>query len=477
MNIKTIRTLVWILLLALGIAAFSACDGRDDIKEPDPAQTSEGIEGSMTESSTEAVSKEETTVENETENLVKKPHWSDDGVFKLLCLGNSFSVDSLEYLYPILQELGIEKIKLGNLAIGGCSVATHYKNARSDAADYYYYSNIDGSWKEETDYKISDILNGENWDFISIQQASHDSGMKSSYGKLTGLLDIIEEKCPTATFVWNMTWAYQGDANHEAFPRYNKDQMTMYTMIVGAVQEKVMTDPRIELVLPTGTAIQNARASWLGDTLTRDGFHLSIPCGRYIAALTFAAALTGKSVENLTYKPAGLSNDQKVLAQEVVMLAIQTPFAVSVPTTPEPEPIDWDALYELPLTFNRGYWHACGSPGTEFNLNVGSELANKFYSTQVFDKDDLPAGSVIILEKGWQFRPESWINRSVIPSSLRPGMVSQNMIVIDESWWGDFTERAFNICKNPQVSLLDLDAEDMKAIFKIYVPYDPAEDK
>lgn len=474
MKMSFIRALAWILLLALGLVAFSACDSKDDVKGND---TTERVEESSTEAlqeaSTEAVSKGETEKESETEIVTKKPHWSDDGVFKLLCFGNSFSIDSLEYLYPILQELGVEKIKLGNLAIGGCSVATHYKNVRSDAADYYYYSNTEGTWSEKTGYKVSDVLNGENWDFISIQQASHDSGMKSSYGKLTALIDLIEEKCPTATLVWNMTWAYQGDANHEAFPLYNKDQMTMYNMIVKTVQEKILTESRIDRVLPTGTAIQNARASWLGDTLTRDGFHLSIPCGRYIAALTFAAALTGKSVENLTYKPAGLSDAHRALAQEVAMLAIKTPFAVSKPTTPEPDPIDLEKLYELPLTFRRGYWHACGSPGTEFDLNVGSELANMFYSTQVFDKDDLPAGSVIIMEKGWQFRPEGWINRSVIPSSLRPGMVSQTMVVIDDSWWGDFTERAFNICKNPQVSLLDLGVEDMAVVFKIYVPYDP----
>ena len=469
MRNRSIRMLVWLLLLSLCTAALYSCNQGNDVKETVPAQTSESAEESLTETEAKAESQEE----SETESVINKPHWSDDGEFKLLCLGNSFSVDSLQYLYPILKEMGVEKIKLGNLAIGGCSVQTHYKNAKSDAAEYLYYSTTDGVWKEETGYRISDVINGENWDFISLQQASHDSGMKSTYKKLSPLIDLIEARCPDATFVWNMTWAYQGDSTHASFPLYDKNQMMMYNMIVKAVQEEVMSEPRIDLVLPTGTAIQNARASWMGDTLTRDGFHLSIPCGRYIAALTLAAALTGDSVENVTYKPDGLSNDQGALAKEAAMLAVRTPFSVSVPQTPEPEPIDLDALYELPLTFSRGYWYACGSPGTEFYLTVGSELANMFYSTQVFSKDEIPVGSVIVLAEGWQFRPESWIDRGVIPPTLRPGMVSQNMIVVEEGWWGDFTERAFNICKSPQVSLLDLSTEDMADVFKIYVPYDP----
>ena len=48
--------------------------------------------------------------------------------------------------------------------------------------------------------------------------------------------------------------------------------------------------------------------------------------------------------------------------------------------------------------------------------------------------------------------------------------MTANVIVIDEAWWGNYSKRAFNMCKNPQVSLMDLEAEDMSDILKIYVP-------
>ena len=56
------------------------------------------------------------------------------------------------------------------------------------------------------------------------------------------------------------------------------------------------------MIIPTGTAIQNAKTSYLTDTqLQRDAKHLSYGMGRYVAALTFVKALTGVSIDNSTY--------------------------------------------------------------------------------------------------------------------------------------------------------------------------------
>ena len=38
---------------------------------------------------------------------------------KVLAIGNSFSVDSMEYLFYILKDLGQTDIFLGNLFVGG----------------------------------------------------------------------------------------------------------------------------------------------------------------------------------------------------------------------------------------------------------------------------------------------------------------------------------------------------------------------
>ncbi len=327
---KRMISLTLVVLVALSLFA---CDQPNNDTE-----TTDTITTAVEETTTEAITTEETTEEKTTlEETTTEPedlkqNWDEDGVLKILCIGNSFSVDAMEYLYGVLSDLGIENIKLGNLAIGGCSISMHYNNAKSDDAAYIYRENTTGVWSEGNGYIMSDIIESENWDFISLQQASHDSGVESTYRRLSALITTIESWCPGARLVWHMTWAYQQDSTHGSFPIYNSDQMTMYKRIISTVQEKIATEPAIETIVPCGTAIQNARAGWIGDTLTRDGFHLS-NLGRYIAALTFAQTLTGISIENVTYGPSGFTTAEQELAIEAAMLAIAKPFEVSTPTT------------------------------------------------------------------------------------------------------------------------------------------------
>ena len=51
---------------------------------------------------------------------------------KLLAIGNSFSVDALQYFYQIASSLGIERIEIGNLYIGSCSLERHLKNITNE---------------------------------------------------------------------------------------------------------------------------------------------------------------------------------------------------------------------------------------------------------------------------------------------------------------------------------------------------------
>ena len=100
--------------------------------------------------------------------------------------------------------------------------------------------------------------------------------------------------------------------------------MTMYNAIINAVQTKVSYT-----VIPNGTAIQNARTSLLGDTLTLDGHHLDLKIGRFIAGLTFALKVTGEDIANLTYAPGGINDTQLAIILESVQNALATPFAVT----------------------------------------------------------------------------------------------------------------------------------------------------
>ncbi len=248
---------------------------------------------------------------------------------KILFIGNSFSDDTTAYMYHICNSLGIELL-CENLYIGGCTIDTHYSNF-VNAAKAYELRKWNGSdWETTYQASINDEVKTNNWDYISVQQASGSSGIKTTYANLNRLMNGIRKNLIDSShtqFVFNMTWAYQGNSTHAEFPKYDKSQDKMYSMILDCVSS--LNTDYIKCVIPNGTAIQNARTSNAGDTLTRDGYHLSIPLGRYIAALTAVKSLTGVDIDDISYAPGGLTSEQKKIAIESVNNAFNKKFEVT----------------------------------------------------------------------------------------------------------------------------------------------------
>ncbi|MGI6280394.1 MAG: DUF4886 domain-containing protein, partial [Acutalibacteraceae bacterium] len=223
---------------------------------------------------------------------------------KILAIGNSFSVDSMRFIYDMFDWVG-QKVILGNLIIGGCTLEMHANNIINEAANYTYYKNTTGTWKTKSGYTVQQGLADESWDIITLQQASGYSGIPSSYSYLSTILNFLEANKPTpeTRIMWNMTWAYQKNSSHSDFKKYDKNQLTMYNAIISTVQSQIVGNPSFSGIIPTGTAIQNLRTSYFGDTLTRDGYHLSYDYGRYTASLTWFHYLTGISPDMVNWVP------------------------------------------------------------------------------------------------------------------------------------------------------------------------------
>lgn len=241
----------------------------------------------------------------------------DDGVIKILAIGNSFSEDAIEQnLYEIITSEGIPVI-IGNMYIPGCSLETHLKNAKADAADYSYRKVTDGYKKTTEKVRMSDILVDENWDFVTLQQASHFSGIYSTYERdLPSLLEYVKTKNPKkeTKYALHQTWAYSNASKHDGFRNYNNDQQTMYKKIVSA-NDKASELVGIETIIPAGTAIQNGRASFIGDNFNRDGYHLDLHLGRYTASCTWAEKLLGLNILTNPYIPQQLTMDEIMVAR------------------------------------------------------------------------------------------------------------------------------------------------------------------
>ena len=209
-----------------------------------------------------------------------------DGVIRILAIGNSFSQDAVEqYLYELFDAAGI-KVIIGNMYIGGCSLERHYNNSVSGKEVYAYRKIVDGKKTNTPNTGLIDAVLDEPWDYISLQQASGKSGLYETYNPyLPSLISYLRENAPKKDFklVWHQTWAYASDSDHRDFPKYGNSQMAMYEAIVSAAR-KALKDNDFDVLVPSGTAIQNARTSYVGDKFNRDGYHLELNYGQFLCA-------------------------------------------------------------------------------------------------------------------------------------------------------------------------------------------------
>lgn len=407
---------------------------------------------------------------------------------KILAIGNSFSVDAMQYLYDILKEAGYKNIKLGNLYIGSCTLATHANNLKTSTASYTYYTNTDGKWTSVTKHVANDAIASEKWDYISMQQASGSSGMPDTYEPhLSDIMTLVRSICPDATLMWHMTWAYQQDSNHAEFPKYDRDQMKMYNAIVNAVQTKVLTHNEFKFVIPCGTAIQDVRTSLIGDTVTRDGHHMSYNIGRFVTALTWARMITGESISGINFRPAAFTyTDEQIAAiKEAVENACATPYKVTESSYP-PKNTPYESNAELlKVLVDAGYkaedfkevelrithkaYYNSSSSSKIVSAENGSTATNlsQFACTQIFTREDIPTGSVIILKSGYQYRPEGWTALNVT-NSTRPSNVKTQIVKVDSGWWGNWNYRAFNLAKSGNPALTDAEQQELNGCFAIY---------
>lgn len=316
-----------------GILGGCAATPETESSQPDGAPSSAVSSQSSTappaESTGEQTSESPISSADSTSSAAPQPTPDSDDVLKILAVGNSFSDDMMEYVWQILNSLGYQKVKLGTLYIGGATLDMHASNAKGDLPNYEYRTNINGTWQTTPNSRISDALKEENWDYVTFQQQSLDATKESTFGRLKELTDYVRSYEPEAKFYWQMTWGYQSNCGLEGFATVDRDQMKMYQGIVSVVQKKIKANSDFVGVIPNGTAIQNARTSLVGDYLTRDGYHLTLGLGRYIAGLGLVKAITNADLSKVSFAPAGLTAYEKRVAIESVELAIKKPFEVT----------------------------------------------------------------------------------------------------------------------------------------------------
>lgn len=393
--------------------------------------------------------------------------------FKILAIGNSFSDDATEYLSNIARAYGYANVVVGNLYVGGCTLDLHKSYAQQNQGVYEYRKTDNGVFTNRSNFRVLDALKEEAWDIVSLQQGSHYSGLLRTYNEdLDYLVNFVKQYCPNRNvkLVWHMTWAYQDDTTHWAYAsNYDANQNVMYQSIVNCVQRKIDESGEFGAVFPVGTAIQNARTSTLGDTLTRDGYHLTLDVGRFIAGLTWFAEATGADVDRLPTScvPSSAAAHIEII-KESVKNALAHPYSVSQSAYAPKNPVLPDLSEYTLLDYEAVSGYRNATDGAALTGVISdAEDSSKYFTTQLFEKSDLPVGTLIVLESGWVYRPEGWLKADE-PTAERERNVSASFKVIDENWWDEYRLRAFNVSRLTG-AVPDRDT-DVRRILRIYIP-------
>ena len=271
-------------------------------------------------------------------------------ITNILCIGNSYTQDTMTYVAQLANSMGIEDLHFANLYSPGRDIEKHYSSALGVFGENHpellkkyennsYYKNGDYLYWYETytkdgrTYKehttIKEALLDKEWDIVFFQTSPTGAAFTNGFKNLDNLMDFVRKyEGDDVKFMWHNSWAYAtldydesfayDDAvettqcTYEAFKGEdgNYSQEVMHNLIVnkfatlfgegGTYADSITIDD----VIPSGMAIQNARESGVdfkvGNEkywdLTRDGYHLSKNMGRYIGSLTLIRQFTGEEL-------------------------------------------------------------------------------------------------------------------------------------------------------------------------------------
>lgn len=134
---------------------------------------------------------------------------------RLFIIGNSFSQNAARFLPQFAKEQGHELV-IGRAEIGGASMQRHWESVEA-----YEANPDDAAGKPYKGKSLKMLLAEGEWDVITIQQNSMNSGYLDSYQPYaSNLYQYIKKLQPKAEVILHQTWAYRADA--KAFTLINK---------------------------------------------------------------------------------------------------------------------------------------------------------------------------------------------------------------------------------------------------------------
>ena len=236
------------------------------------------------------------------------PEEKQDGTLRILAIGNSFSLDMAAHLPRLVSDAKADSVVVAVASVSGTDLAYHRRHLTAYDATYTFATSTAGEPLRDDTVKRSlpHCLDFADWDVIVIQQLSAYSGRYETIRPhLATIVRLLKSAHPRALIAWQMTWAYASYYQKSDFNAYDNDRQKMEDAIERATR-LVGQSGLVDIIVPTGRAIAEARrqnVDTTGRELSRDGRHLSVGAGRYVAACcaweAILAPLVGATLEEL----------------------------------------------------------------------------------------------------------------------------------------------------------------------------------
>ena len=163
-----------------------------------------------------------------------------------------------------------------------------------------------------------------------------------------------------------------------------------------------------------------------------------------------------------------LTAEQQEELEHVFGIFIPKPYA-STDAIMTAKGYDLTKYTKLEFTYTEKAFYNSTSDTNSSLVTSGSNV-NQFVATNIVEKSKIPNGSVIVVNYGYQYRPEGWQTLGSKNTASRPGNVGNTVTVVDDAWWGNFNYRGFNLAKFGNPGMTDAEQAATKANFAVYVP-------
>lgn len=170
----------------------------------------------------------------------------------VLTIANSFT-DSLVRYFPDAVASTGNAVNFQRANFGGCELERHWSYIQAEM-------NSEVCRIYQGGRKLSTILEGTPWDFVTIQQASHASWRPETFHPYAdNIIEFVRSHAPGAEILIQQTWSYHYD--HPQFrpgSEWGIDQTEMYNRLTRNYTD--LAGMYSFRVIPSGYAIQLARA-------------------------------------------------------------------------------------------------------------------------------------------------------------------------------------------------------------------------